>query len=53
MLFNSKYIPDSYSQILLITLWIDCFICRLAAVFITVFLDCIKIKQPDNNFKYQ
>ena len=50
---NNWFMPASYSQNLLITLCIDCFICRLTAVFITVFLDCIKIQQSNNNIKYQ
>jgi hypothetical protein len=37
-------ICKGYSQILWITLWIDCSINRLIAVFITVSLICIKRK---------
>jgi len=43
----------SYPQSLWITLWIDCYIHLLIAVFITVLLNCIKTKQPYSYINYQ
>jgi hypothetical protein len=43
----------SYPQRLWITLWIDCYIHLLIAVFITVLLNCIKTQQPYSYINYQ
>jgi len=57
MLFHSKYsrkpASNTYSQNLWITLCIDCFIYRLAAVFIHVLLDCTKTHQTNKQANYQ
>jgi len=48
---NERFIR--YTQILWITLCIDCYIQLLTAVFITVLLDCTKTRQPYSFNIYQ